>query len=348
MRTRFTTTLALSLLIATTCAARAATDYPRHEVWLGFGGAAAFEKSVFNIPNDIASTPDVAINLGYTLNLDARRAVGFYMYGGSEATPSILLQTSAGSRPASFDLNTYNLGVRYRHVFVRGALVPYVFVGGSLVAGGASEAQFGNLSCTGVSACAGPGASMRLGRNFMLSAEGIGSFGVATWERAPFASSSGKNFNPSLVGGTVNLSVVWGTKPASRPVTPSQMVKDSSLARSRRAPSAGAIILNEAIVALYSSAAYDNEKGLLPGLTLATGFLGVAAGQESKSPRTPWIVLGGTLVISTAEFVMANNGASKTALFVTSMVSWNAVILAVARAERNAGRSARKRGSAQR
>lgn len=332
---RLSMALALGLLCFAPWVARAAANHPRHEVWLGFGGATSLEKGAFNTPNDFASSPEAAFSHGYLMNLDARRAVGIHLYGGTERVSEFPVQSPAGSQLVTFDLDTYNLGIRYRHSFGTGTMVPYAFVGGSVASGIASGSGLGNLTYIGASACAGPGASIRLARNFMISAEGFGSFGVANWNRAPLAISSGRKFNPSLAGGLVNLSVAWGTTSPSgaRPASP--VVRDSSAAAPWRASQ---IILAEACILLYSSAAYDDETGTLPGLTLGGGLLGLAAGQDWKSPKSPWILLAGILGISTAEFVMANNGGSQTALFVTSLASWNAVALVVAREERRAGK----------
>jgi hypothetical protein len=337
-----TTILVLSLMAVAPCVGRAAANDPKHEVWLGLGGAASFEKTVFNVPNDVASTPDMMISLGYMLNLDARRALGIHLYGGSELTPAVLVQTPTGSQFAEFELNTYNLGLRYRQSFARGGFSPYAFIGGSLVAGGTSGGGISDLHFSGGSLCAGPGICLPFGRNFMLSAEGIGSFGVATWDPPALANSSGTKFNPSLVGVTVNLSAMWGTRPASRPTPTLPAVEDSLPAVPRPVHNnhAAQIIMTEAVIALISSAAYDNEKGTLPGITLATGILGVSAGQDFKNPKSPLIILASTFVISTAEFVLANNGASKDALFVTSVSAWNLVYLTVGLAERKAGREA--------
>ena len=63
---------------------------------------------------------------------------------------------------------------------------------------------------SGVSGVVGPGAFLRLGKKFMLSAELFASFGTANWEQEPFTNSNGKEFDPSLYGGTVNIGFAWG------------------------------------------------------------------------------------------------------------------------------------------
>lgn len=198
--------------ILVTGASRAAADYPAHEVWMGFGGASSSEKTVFNVPGDIESKPEVAISLGYILNLDATRGVGFHIFGTAETTPDLLLSGPSGSTVVKLDLNTFNAGVRYRHTFARGGFTPYGFIGAGIASGSVQSAATGELTYTGFSAVVGPGAAVPLGRLFMLSAELFGSFGSASWKTAPFANSSGKEFDPSLLGGTLNLSFVWNRR----------------------------------------------------------------------------------------------------------------------------------------
>ncbi len=96
-------------------------EAPAHEVWLGIGGAAAFEKDIFNVPSDIESSPDLAISLGYLHNLDERSAVGFHIYGTTEETPTVYVVDAFGNIVAtSFTLDTFNIGMRGRRTFSRG------------------------------------------------------------------------------------------------------------------------------------------------------------------------------------------------------------------------------------
>lgn len=213
MRMRMLSALAVCLLVSAIGAGPAAANYPGHEVWIGVGGGASFEKSIFNVPDDIKSTPELVLSLGYMKNLNERSAVGFHIYGGTETTPEVTLVGPGGTQRVKFELNTYNIGFRYRHTFSRGGISPYAFVGASWANGIIDSAPTGQLEYNGISTVAGPGASVSLGRHFLLTAEGIGSFGVANWESAPFDNSTGKEFNPSLAGGTLNLSFVWGRQP---------------------------------------------------------------------------------------------------------------------------------------
>ena len=202
--------LAVALAVSAAPLPCAAANLPGHEIWLGAGGAASFEKDIFNVSGDLSSTPDAAISMGYYMNLDARRAIGFHIYGGAETTPAVVLQGPSGTMLTAFDLYTYNLGPRYRYTFARGGIAPYLFAGMSWAFGDVESSTTGALNYKGFSVCAGSGAGVALGRHFMLSLEGIGSFGMANWETQPFLNSSGKKFNPSIAAATLNLSFVWG------------------------------------------------------------------------------------------------------------------------------------------
>ena len=214
IRRRFALGICL-LLAALGATPVGAADYPAHEVWLGFGGAASFEKNIFNVPDDLESSPELAFSLGYIKNLDERRAFGFHVYGSYETTPSVLVQdpVSGAQELTEFELDTLNIGARYRHTFSRGTWSPYLFVGGSWANGSITSNPTGELTYNGISACAGPGIRVGLGRHFMFVAESFASFGVANWESPPFSNSSGTEFNPSQIGATVSLSRIWGWRP---------------------------------------------------------------------------------------------------------------------------------------
>ena len=213
MRTRRIITLGVCILAVAHTPARGAGNLPAHEIWLGAGGAASFEKDVFNVVADFESSPEAAYSLVYLANLNARLAVGLHIYGGSETSPEFLIQDQSGvTQLVKLDLNTFNFGARGRYTFTRATLSPYVLAGLSLAGGSIDSKVSGELTYTGVSACVGAGAGIGLGRHFMLSAEGFGSFGTANWKQPPFGNSSGKEFNPSIAGGTINLGFVWGTK----------------------------------------------------------------------------------------------------------------------------------------
>lgn len=338
--------LALCLLSSALGAAPSASDYPEQEVWFGVGGAGSFEKNIFNVPNAIASTPDVVSSLGYIVNLDARRAVGFQLGVSGETVPSFVSPGPGGSPLGPFDLSLGNLGMRYRHTFSRATLSPYLFVGAGWAVGSLESSATGSLDYSGISVCAGPGASVRLGRHFMISAEGIGSFGWAKWNTQPLPTSSGRQFNPSLVGGTVNLSFVWGDKPASAPASDTLAIRDSSLAlatpgvgyTNRPSPLSRAlsfVILEGCIVFLSAPATADDQGRLLAGITAASALLGGAAG-GAGSPESFRIMFFGLLTLAAAELAIGRAGATPEALFWTSVFSWNALGYASSRADRKA------------
>ena len=125
-----------------------ASGYPAHEIWGGGGKAASFENSIFNVPNDVESSPDA----------------------------------------------------------------PYVLAGFSWIDGTVKSSATGELSFGGVSGCVGAGAGIALGRRFMLSVEGLGSFGTAEWKQPPFSNSSGKKINPSIVAVYASIGFRWGNR----------------------------------------------------------------------------------------------------------------------------------------
>ena len=186
-------------------------DYPVHEIWIGGGGASSSESSIFNVPSDLKFKPEAVFSLGYMHNYDERRAMGFHIYGASETTPDVALIGPSGLTTTTFDLYTYNFGVRYRQTFLRGGISPYAFVGASFASGSVESKATGGLNSSGFSVCLGPGAAVALGRSFMLSADLFGSFGSAKWKEKPFANSTSDKFDPSLIGGTLNISFVWGS-----------------------------------------------------------------------------------------------------------------------------------------
>jgi hypothetical protein len=173
------------------------------------------EQDIFNVPGDLASEPEMLISFGYLFNIDERDAVGFSVYGGTETTPAVMLLLPGGTTavPISFELDTYNTGVRLRHTFSRAKFAPYVWVGLNVATGVIDNPQTGQLEYSGVSAGVGPGVLVALGRHFSLALEGIASFGTANWKTQPFANSSGREFNPGLLGATANVAFSWGRVP---------------------------------------------------------------------------------------------------------------------------------------
>ena len=203
-------TLAISFLASAPGAARAAGDVRAHEFWFGGGGAKGFDRAIFNVPDDIRSTPDGVYTMGYMHNVDAHRAIGFCVYGTTETTPTVLLADTAGFYPTKFDLNTYNFGMRGRYTFTRETVVPSVSGGVNLAWGSVESKKTGELTYSGVSLYLGSQLGLPLGRRFMLSAELFGSFGFAKWKRKPFLNSGSDGFNPSIAGIAFDVSYLWG------------------------------------------------------------------------------------------------------------------------------------------
>lgn len=333
MRKHLPSAVVVAMMLAGWLGAARAADYPRNEVWLGAGGATGFENSILNLPNDVASQPDIAVSFGFMRNLSARSAIGIYLYGADETTP--------GAGGSQLTLSSGNLGVRYRHTFTRRAFAPYLFAGAGLSAAELSGGSAGENSATGFSVSLGPGVGIRLGRHFLVSAEGIASLGVARWEKLPAAASSDRDFNPSLLGGTINLGYAWGTKPAAKPVPERPTGPDSSRVAglnadsSRTGPSIGRILLLEGVIMLHSSAAYAGDKGgLLAGITAAAALLGGAAG-GTKAPSFK-VAFFGMLSLAAVEVTLGQVGVSEDGLFATSMVGLNVIALAANRAEEKA------------
>jgi hypothetical protein len=89
-------------------------------------------------------------------------------------------------------------------------IAPYAYAGVGMANGMIDSKPTGSLTYTGFSGCVGPGASWNLGRSWKMSAEGVLSFGSASWRELPFANSTSRKFDPSIQGGLVHLSYVWG------------------------------------------------------------------------------------------------------------------------------------------
>ncbi len=210
------TSLTLALMLAGMLTGSVAfaqkIDLPRHEVWLGLGGAASAEKDIFNVPDDLKSQPDLAVGFGYMYNIDPVFAVGVHVFGTTETTPKVTLYDEIGNAYVTeFDLNSYNLGVRGRVTAMRGVVSPYAFAGVNYAYGRIESDLTGGLRFSGTSFVVGPGVSVRLARMWQLSGEGVFSFGSAKWSETPFpGESASRDFTPGLSGGLVNVSFLFG------------------------------------------------------------------------------------------------------------------------------------------
>jgi hypothetical protein len=215
MRIRLAVVVLACLLAPRPGLASEAQEAPRHEVWLGFGGGASPEKTIFNVPDDLASQPELLIGFGYLYNIDASDAVGFHVYGGTETLPEVAVLPPGATAPVpfAFDLDTYNIGLRVRHTFTRKRLSPYFWAGVNVAQGTISNPGTNDLDYSGYSVGVGPGVLMQLGPHFSLSVEGVASFGAAKWKIEPFSNSANRDFNPGLLGVVANMGFGWGRLP---------------------------------------------------------------------------------------------------------------------------------------
>lgn len=212
MRTLMSAMVVACLVAPWSARASEVPEPPRHEVWLGLGGGTSLESDIFNVADDVSSEPEMLISFGYLFNFDARDAIGFNVYGGTETLPDFFLLPPGAITPVpvSFDLDTFNIGLRLRHAFTRGRFAPYGWLGLNLASGTVSSAETGDLDYSGYSVGVGPGVLIALSSHLSVSVEGVASFGSAKWKSEPFSNSTSRDFNPGLLGVIVNLGFGWG------------------------------------------------------------------------------------------------------------------------------------------
>jgi hypothetical protein len=203
--------LLLSILIFTNIVfCQEAPTYKQHEVILGFGVAKSFEKNVFNVPDDVKGSPDIEINMAYFYHLSEQFAVGCHLYGFVQSKIPFMVSQNGNISKINLDLSSLNLGMQGRYFLSSQRFSPFVFAGINLVSGSVTGKEAGTLNHTGFSFCGGTGATLKLGESFALSLEALASLGSANWKQKPFLNSSGREFNPSLLSLTLNLSYMWG------------------------------------------------------------------------------------------------------------------------------------------
>ena len=210
MTNRMLSTLAWLFVLLVGLNPLGAAAAPKHEIAFGAGLGRSFEDGVLNIPDDFSSSPGAAVSLGYYRNLDDRNALGVHLYGWAEESPILLVTDQAGTHFTTFGLVTYNLGLRYRRTLARGRTTPYVYGGLGWAFGWSESDPTGKFSYDGFSGCAGAGVAHALGRHFDVVLEGMGSIGTAQWKTQPFVNSTGTDFDPSMVAGTLGFRYVWG------------------------------------------------------------------------------------------------------------------------------------------
>jgi hypothetical protein len=181
-----------------------------HEAGIGLGASGTAENDVFNIESDYDVGNVVSINLLYYYNLNENMALGGHVFGYFKTLKDLTFVTPDETATEDVDLNTYNIGGRFRYTFGRGAVQPYAF-GGLSFSNGEIDSKFaGTLQFYGLSGVAGVGANLMNTDRFALAVEGVANFGFAAWEQKPFINSSGDEFDPSMFGGFVNFFYLWG------------------------------------------------------------------------------------------------------------------------------------------
>ena len=194
--------LAALALIAAAAPARAQDDdRPSIEISLGAGIATASEASLFDLPVDAESDPDVLIDFRVRQNRWERLALGFHVYGTIEETPRYRLVDGGGNvRFSDFDLTVFHLGVDFRYVFADGRVQPFVEIGGSYVAGSAEADDGEILRLSGGSIGGGPGFQVAMSRGLAVGMQGLFTAGFAKWEERPFFESTGRDYEPGFAG----------------------------------------------------------------------------------------------------------------------------------------------------
>jgi hypothetical protein len=178
-----------------------ADDAPRlrrHQLMLGIGTGAAFEKDIFNVgesADPAAARPEPAYDFAYAYNLNANWAVGVHLRGYTHGFHDYV-SAEGGPARVKFTLDTYNQALRIQRFFSRDRLQPYAYVEAGL-ANGQAQGEGDKLEYSGASVGAGGGVVLTLTRFLAIYADGVLSLGAAKWESKPFANSTSRDFNPS-------------------------------------------------------------------------------------------------------------------------------------------------------
>jgi len=183
--------------------------FSNHELFFGLGNGASFEGDVFNVPNDVDGSPDLAINFGYNYNINNQWALGLHIYGFAKTFDYLVGDQFGNVYKINFTLDTYNTGAKLKYYFKRGKFQPYSFFVLSL-ASGSAKSDSGKISYSGFSTGGGFGALYQFTTHFGMSADGILSIGTAKWKQKPFINSSSNDFNPGLFTFLINVLFLWG------------------------------------------------------------------------------------------------------------------------------------------
>ena len=181
---------------------RGRDDLPVFEISLGAGNADAAENSLFNLPDDAPSRPDVLLDLRVRQNVTRHFAYGFHAYGTTERTPSFFTQNTGGSVTAvqRYRLTVFQVGADVRWLFLPPPLQPYVEVGASYVSGSLEDDNREVLRSGGGSFGGGPGLQYVISRHWAAGAQGLFAVGSAKWRQRPFLNSSGRDYDPGIAG----------------------------------------------------------------------------------------------------------------------------------------------------
>ncbi|MDI6803162.1 MAG: hypothetical protein QME58_04860 [Bacteroidota bacterium] len=195
--------------------AQTTDEFKIHQVEFGLGGAKSFEKNPFNLTSgETDVSPDVAINFGYYYHHTEDIALCFRMYGFVASTPKYVVTTVDGrTLETEFDISLFNIGIGGKYIFSRGRIQPYGFLLLNLVSGtmeSSSDKSLGTLNLIGFSFGGGAGVNYMISQNIGISIEATGSSGLANWKQKPFINSTGKDFNPSMLGILLNASYYFG------------------------------------------------------------------------------------------------------------------------------------------
>ena len=210
--------VALALLLGAALPIRAAQalegrgdDTPRFEVSLGAGNVHAFEKSLFNLPDDAASTPDALMDFRLRENVTRHFAYGFHVYGTTERTPSFFTQDLSGGvlHVQRYRLSIFHVGADVRWLLLPPPLQPYVEAGVSYVSGSLEDGSREVLRSGGVSVGGGPGVQYVLSRHWAAGAQGLFAAGSAKWRDRPFLNSSSRDYDPGIAGGEGFVTFRW-------------------------------------------------------------------------------------------------------------------------------------------
>ena len=186
-------------------------ETPRIEASLGAGNVHAFEKSLFNLPGDAASTPDVALDFRVRQNVTRHFAYGFHAYGTTERTPSFFTPDASGGviHVARYRLTIFHVGADARWMLLPPPLQPYVEAGVSYVSGSLENGDREVLRSGGVSIGGGPGVQYVLTRHWAAGAQGLCAAGSAKWRERPFLNSSSREYDAGFAGAEGFVTFRW-------------------------------------------------------------------------------------------------------------------------------------------